>query len=109
MLTSVLRKTGSPFSPTEKLEAVTWTKAGTAVAPSKVERRAEATVYGAEMCNECGNFTLVRNGTCMKCDRCGGTSRLTSCRMLCNAPQKGNYHPICLHDAPQLNVDTACN
>jgi hypothetical protein len=82
MLTSVLRKTGSPFSPTEKLEAVSWTKAGTAVAPSKVERRAEATVYGAEMCNECGNFTLVRNGTCMKCDRCGGTSRLTSCRML---------------------------
>ena len=25
-------------------------------------------------CRECGNFTLVRNGTCLKCDTCGGTS-----------------------------------
>jgi ribonucleoside-diphosphate reductase alpha chain len=57
------------------LEAVSWTKAGTAaVAPSKAERRAEAKVYEAEMCNECGNFTLVRNGTCMKCDTCGSTT-----------------------------------
>jgi ribonucleoside-diphosphate reductase alpha chain len=23
---------------------------------------------------ECGNYTLVRNGTCMKCNTCGGTS-----------------------------------
>ena len=23
------------------------------------------------MCGECGNFTLVRNGTCLKCDTCG--------------------------------------
>ena len=30
------------------------------------ERRDEA-----EMCSECGNFTLVRNGTCMKCNTCG--------------------------------------
>src|SRR6266480_872573 len=27
-----------------------------------------------EMCGECGNFTLVRNGTCMKCDTCGSTT-----------------------------------
>ena len=26
------------------------------------------------MCGESGNFTLVRNGTCMKCDTCGATS-----------------------------------
>ncbi len=30
--------------------------------------------YEGEACNECGNFTLVRNGTCLKCDTCGGTS-----------------------------------
>ena len=45
-----------------------------AVPLSKAERRADAKDYGAEMCSECGNFTLVRNGTCMKCDRCGGTN-----------------------------------
>jgi hypothetical protein len=25
-------------------------------------------------CPECGNFTLVRNGTCLKCDTCGSTT-----------------------------------
>jgi ribonucleoside-diphosphate reductase alpha chain len=66
------------LSPTEKLEALQWSKAGTAAAaaPSKAERRAEAKAkgYEGEMCSECGNFTLVRNGTCMKCDTCGSTT-----------------------------------
>jgi ribonucleoside-diphosphate reductase alpha chain len=30
--------------------------------------------YEGDSCTECGNFTLVRNGTCMKCDTCGSTS-----------------------------------
>ncbi|MCH1559091.1 MAG: vitamin B12-dependent ribonucleotide reductase, partial [Alphaproteobacteria bacterium] len=30
--------------------------------------------YEGEACGECGNFTLVRNGTCMKCNTCGSTS-----------------------------------
>ena len=66
------------LSPTEKLEALQWSKAGSAAvaAPSKAERRAEAKAkgYEGEMCGECGNFTLVRNGTCMKCDTCGSTT-----------------------------------
>src|SRR4051794_27953622 len=65
------------LSPTEKLEAMQWSKAGSAQgAPSKAERRAEAKAkgYEGEMCGECGNFTLVRNGTCMKCDTCGSTT-----------------------------------
>ena len=39
-------------------------------------RRIEARVKGYEgdACGECGNFTLVRNGTCMKCNTCGSTS-----------------------------------
>jgi hypothetical protein len=44
--------------------------AGTTAVPA--ERRADAMDYGAEMCSESGNFTLVWNGTCMKCDRYGG-------------------------------------
>jgi ribonucleoside-diphosphate reductase alpha chain len=67
------------LSPTEKLEALQWSKAGAAreqAAPSKADRRAEAKAkgYEGEMCGECGNFTLVRNGTCMKCDTCGSTT-----------------------------------
>jgi ribonucleoside-diphosphate reductase alpha chain len=30
--------------------------------------------YEGDSCGECGNYTLVRNGTCMKCNTCGGTS-----------------------------------
>ena len=37
-------------------------------------RQARMKGYEGDACNECGNFTLVRNGTCMKCDTCGGTS-----------------------------------
>ena len=66
------------LSPTEKLEALQWSRAGTAAAaaPSKAERRAEARAkgYEGEMCGECGHFSLVRNGTCMKCDTCGSTT-----------------------------------
>ncbi|HEY1243701.1 MAG TPA: vitamin B12-dependent ribonucleotide reductase, partial [Hyphomicrobiaceae bacterium] len=42
----------------------------------EADRAAEARVkgYEGESCRECGNFTLVRNGTCLKCDTCGGTS-----------------------------------
>jgi ribonucleoside-diphosphate reductase alpha chain len=39
-------------------------------------RRAEARMKGyvGEACPECHNFTLVRNGTCLKCDTCGSTT-----------------------------------
>jgi ribonucleoside-diphosphate reductase alpha chain len=30
--------------------------------------------YEGEACGDCGNYTLVRNGTCMKCNTCGATS-----------------------------------
>jgi ribonucleoside-diphosphate reductase alpha chain len=30
--------------------------------------------YEGDPCPACGSFTLVRNGTCMKCDTCGGTT-----------------------------------
>ncbi len=37
-------------------------------------REARAKGYEGDACGECGNFTLVRNGTCMKCVTCGSTS-----------------------------------
>jgi ribonucleoside-diphosphate reductase alpha chain len=40
------------------------------------DRRAEAKLRGyvGDACPECSNFTLVRNGTCLKCDTCGSTT-----------------------------------
>ena len=42
----------------------------------EAERRAEARArgYEGEACPECANFTMVRNGTCLKCDTCGATT-----------------------------------
>lgn len=41
-----------------------------------MDERAKAKMQGYEgdPCGECGNFTLVRNGTCLKCNTCGATS-----------------------------------
>jgi ribonucleoside-diphosphate reductase alpha chain len=71
--TAALKQAGS-------VESLPW-------APSKAEVRAEAKAlaaekraeakaqgYEGEACGECGNFTLVRNGTCMKCNTCGSTT-----------------------------------
>ena len=43
---------------------------------TKASLAAEARMKGYEgdACGSCGNFTLVRNGTCMKCNTCGSTS-----------------------------------
>ncbi|MCY4237812.1 MAG: vitamin B12-dependent ribonucleotide reductase [Rhodospirillaceae bacterium] len=37
-------------------------------------REARMKGYEGDSCGDCGNFTLVRNGTCLKCDTCGATS-----------------------------------
>lgn len=41
-----------------------------------INPRAKAKMQGYEgdPCGDCGNYTLVRNGTCMKCNTCGSTS-----------------------------------
>ncbi len=71
------------LSPTDRLGfakagSVSGALAGSAqaTAPSKAERRAEARAKGYEgdACGECQSYTLVRNGTCMKCDTCGSTT-----------------------------------
>ena len=62
------------LSPTQALEQMQWTK--TDAKAVAAERRAEAKAkgYEGEMCSECLNFTLVRNGTCLKCETCGSTT-----------------------------------
>ncbi|MFP4537559.1 MAG: vitamin B12-dependent ribonucleotide reductase, partial [Dichotomicrobium sp.] len=47
---------------------------GEAVSSARLSSEARLKGYEGEACGDCGNFTLVRNGTCLKCDTCGGTS-----------------------------------
>jgi ribonucleoside-diphosphate reductase alpha chain len=60
----------------EVMEALEVRIAQSTVHNVQAQRVAEARLKGYEgdACGACGNFTLLRNGTCMKCDTCGGTS-----------------------------------
>ncbi len=40
----------------------------------ELKKKAKLKGYEGDACSECGNFTLVRNGTCLKCHTCGGTT-----------------------------------
>ena len=61
-----------------ELTALAWSEpqgfaaAKAAVADKKAEARMKG--YVGEACPECANFTMVRNGTCLKCETCGATT-----------------------------------
>ena len=66
------------LSPADQLEQVSLARseeralARAAAAGRRAEAKAKG--YEGEACEECGNFTLLRNGTCLKCDTCGATT-----------------------------------
>ena len=62
-------------APAAKADAGTVTSTDTAPKIA-IERVQQARIQGyeGEACPECQNFTLVRNGTCLKCNTCGGTT-----------------------------------
>ena len=64
---------GEAVSATTTVETM---EASVEVGVAVMDERAKAKMQGYEgdPCGECGNFTLVRNGTCLKCNTCGGTS-----------------------------------
>jgi len=49
-------------------------KPQTQPSPNEKARQAKLKGYEGDPCRECGQFTMVRNGTCLKCDTCGTTS-----------------------------------
>ncbi|MDU8942164.1 vitamin B12-dependent ribonucleotide reductase [Ovoidimarina sediminis] len=56
----------------EHTETTTSLATGTVSIDASTKARMQG--YEGDPCGECGNYTLVRNGTCMKCNTCGGTS-----------------------------------
>jgi ribonucleoside-diphosphate reductase alpha chain len=61
---------------TEAVSQISYESMGSAAVDVRVSQISEARMKGYEgdACPECGNFTLVRNGTCLKCVTCGATS-----------------------------------
>jgi len=62
------------LSPATALEQLPWAKPDARAQVAEKRAEAKAQGYEGEACGECGNFTLVRNGTCMKCNTCGSTT-----------------------------------
>jgi ribonucleoside-diphosphate reductase alpha chain len=61
----------------EAREAISSARSATAVAPDSLSekiRQARLKGYEGDPCTNCGSFTMVRNGVCLKCDTCGETS-----------------------------------
>ncbi len=47
---------------------------GVLATPGGAQRDARIKGYEGDACPDCGQFTLVRNGTCLKCDSCGAST-----------------------------------
>lgn len=47
---------------------------GPSPTPPSASSQARFQGYTGDACPECGHFTLIRNGTCQKCDSCGSTT-----------------------------------
>ncbi|MCC6519106.1 MAG: hypothetical protein IT543_09685, partial [Tabrizicola sp.] len=45
-----------------------------ALGTSDARTKAKLQGYTGDSCSECGNFTMVRNGSCLKCNSCGATT-----------------------------------
>jgi ribonucleoside-diphosphate reductase alpha chain len=43
-------------------------------AATDLRTKAKLQGYTGDSCSECGNFTMVRNGSCLKCQSCGATT-----------------------------------
>ncbi len=54
--------------------SVAETSLGTGTLTMDARAKAKMQGYEGDPCGDCGNYTLVRNGTCMKCNTCGATS-----------------------------------
>ena len=72
--TALKAEPAAKLSPTEQLEHAQETHVHAKSLAAEKRAEAKAKGYEGEACGECGNFTLVRNGTCMKCDTCGSTT-----------------------------------
>ncbi len=49
-------------------------EAGSAVSRDAMVAEARLKGYEGDACVECGSLTMVRNGSCLKCESCGSTS-----------------------------------
>lgn len=62
------------LKPSAELRVATGTAGRSRGIRAERSQQAKLQGYEGDACGECGNFTMVRNGTCLKCNTCGSTS-----------------------------------
>ena len=69
-------KNMEPDSPEVKIKPIAKKTAVSQNGTNGMSKSEEAKLkgYTGDICTECGSNTMVRNGTCLKCVTCGGTS-----------------------------------
>ncbi|MEP4038825.1 vitamin B12-dependent ribonucleotide reductase [Pseudophaeobacter sp.] len=72
--TGLMNAATSPTDPVADLQSLVPEASAAPVMGMDARTKAKMQGYEGEACGECGNYTLVRNGTCMKCNTCGSTS-----------------------------------
>jgi ribonucleoside-diphosphate reductase alpha chain len=71
---TALNSAADPEAALQALVPETGESQASGVVSMDARAKAKMQGYEGEACGECGNYTLVRNGTCMKCNTCGATS-----------------------------------
>ncbi len=73
---SVVSSSGEMGAVTAEQAVSSSASSSTGISDASMSRVQAARMMGYEgdACPECGSFTLVRNGTCLKCDTCGATT-----------------------------------
>ena len=67
-----LREDGAAFAGATVMGATALATGTVTTADARTKAKLQG--YTGDPCGECGNYTLGRNGTCLKCNTCGGTN-----------------------------------
>jgi ribonucleoside-diphosphate reductase alpha chain len=62
--------------PETRMQGFSETTSAFAIGTATSDARSKAKLQGytGDSCSECGNYTMVRNGSCLKCNSCGATT-----------------------------------
>ena len=71
---ATMRAPAEPAAAATMAAAPVTTSASSDMVAAERVQQARMQGYEGESCPECQNFTLVRNGTCLKCNTCGSTT-----------------------------------
>ncbi len=70
----ILDKESTPVSDVKPAALSPRTSDPKAVVMQREREKAKERGYTGDICPECGSMTMVRNGTCLKCNTCGSTT-----------------------------------